>query len=145
MRGPNVMQGYLNRPEKTAEVLRDGWYNTGDIAALDEEGFISHHRPPEPVQQDRRRDGASHQGRGQAPRDHRGSSEQIFAVTAVPDERKGERLIVLHTLPEDKLQDCLGQLAKSDLPALWKAAATINSCTWNRCPISVPASSICAA
>ena len=40
VRGPNIMQGYLNRPEKTAEVLHDGWYNTGDIAAVDEDGFI---------------------------------------------------------------------------------------------------------
>jgi len=49
-----------------------------------------------------------------------GASEQTFAVTAVPDEKKGERLIVLHTLPEDKLEACLALLAKSDLPALWK-------------------------
>jgi acyl-[acyl-carrier-protein]-phospholipid O-acyltransferase/long-chain-fatty-acid--[acyl-carrier-protein] ligase len=49
-----------------------------------------------------------------------GATEQIFAVTAIPDEKKGERLIVLHTLPDDKLQECLAQLAKSDLPQLWK-------------------------
>ncbi|HEV8384876.1 MAG TPA: MFS transporter, partial [Candidatus Acidoferrales bacterium] len=36
VRGPNVMQGYLGRPDKTAEVLRDGWYVTGDIASMDE-------------------------------------------------------------------------------------------------------------
>lgn len=40
MRGPNVMKEYLSRPEKTAEVLRDGWYNTGDIATMDGDGFV---------------------------------------------------------------------------------------------------------
>ena len=40
VRGPNVMCGYLDRPDKTTEVLRDGWYTTGDIAALDEDGFL---------------------------------------------------------------------------------------------------------
>jgi long-chain acyl-CoA synthetase len=39
--GPQVMQGYWNRPEETAQVLRDGWLLTGDMAVMDEEGYFS--------------------------------------------------------------------------------------------------------
>ena len=119
VRGPNVMVGYLNRPEKTAEVLKDGWYNTGDIATQDEDGFlritdrlsrfskiggemVPHIKVEEKLHELVEADG------------------QILAVTAIPDEKKGERLVVLHTLNEDVLRDCLEKLAKSDLPALWK-------------------------
>jgi len=40
VRGPVVIKGYLNRPEATADAIRDGWFNTGDIARVDEDGFV---------------------------------------------------------------------------------------------------------
>ncbi|PWK15935.1 long-chain-fatty-acid--CoA ligase [Tumebacillus permanentifrigoris] len=40
-RGPNVMRGYLNRPEETAVTLRDGWLYTGDLATVDEDGYYT--------------------------------------------------------------------------------------------------------
>jgi len=122
VRGPNVMQGYLGRPDKTAEVLRDGWYNTGDIAAMDEDGFI---RITDRLSRFSKIGGemVPHIKLEDKLHEIAGGSEQLFAVTAIPDDKKGERLIVVHTLPPDKLQDCVGQLAKSDLPALWKPRA----------------------
>ena len=119
VRGPNVMKGYLGKPEKTAEVLNDGWYVTGDIAALDEDGFL---------QITDRLTRFSKIGGEMVPHikveeklhELADCTEQCFAVTSVPDEKKGERLVVLHTLPDDKLKPVLEQLATCDLPNLWK-------------------------
>ena len=52
-----------------------------------------------------------------------GATEQTFVVTGVPDERKGERLVVLHKLPGEAFEACLQKLAQSDLPNLWKPRA----------------------
>ncbi len=122
VRGPNVMRGYLGKPEKTAEVLREGWYTTGDIAALDEDGFI---------QITDRLSRFSKIGGEMVPhikveeRLHElaGATEQTFVVTSIADEKKGERLVVLHKLAEDKLKPVVEKLAASDLPNLWKPKA----------------------
>jgi fatty-acyl-CoA synthase len=39
--GPNVMLGYWKRPEATAEVIRDGWFHSGDVAVVDDEGYVT--------------------------------------------------------------------------------------------------------
>ena len=118
VRGPNVMKGYLGKPDKTAEVLRDGWYSTGDIATVDEDGFL---------QITDRLSRFSKIGGEMVPhikveeRLHELAevTEQCFAVAGVPDEKKGERLVVIHTLVEIKLIACLEKLAQSNLPNLW--------------------------
>lgn len=117
--GPNLMQGYLGRPEKTAEVLKEGWYTTGDIAAIDDDGFL---------QITDRLSRFSKIGGEMIPHvkveeklhEFAGVTEQIFVVTGVPDQKKGERLVVLHKMPDGQLQVCLEKLAQSDLPNLWK-------------------------
>ena len=41
VKGPNLTPGYLGRPDMTAKVIKDGWYTTGDMAKIDEDGFIT--------------------------------------------------------------------------------------------------------
>jgi acyl-[acyl-carrier-protein]-phospholipid O-acyltransferase/long-chain-fatty-acid--[acyl-carrier-protein] ligase len=118
VRGPNVMQGYLGREDLTANAMRDGWYITGDIATLDEDGFLTitdrlsrfskiggemvpHGRVEEALQQ------------------AAGADMQVFAVTGIPDERKGEQLAVLHTLNESQIPGIVTKLTANGLPNLY--------------------------
>ena len=122
VRGPNVMRGYLGQPEKTAEVLRNGWYVTGDIAAVDEDGFL---------QITDRLSRFSKIGGEMVPHikveeklhELAGAAEQTFVIVGLADEKKGERLVVLHKLSDEQLKACLAKLAQTDLPNLWKPRA----------------------
>ncbi|MGA8163460.1 MAG: AMP-binding protein [Waddliaceae bacterium] len=62
IKGPNVMQGYLNRPDLTKKVMHEGWYITGDIAVIDDDGFITITDRVRAHQQNWRGDGPSWTG-----------------------------------------------------------------------------------
>ncbi|HEY2930379.1 MAG TPA: acyl-[ACP]--phospholipid O-acyltransferase [Acidobacteriota bacterium] len=118
VKGGNVMIGYLNRPDKTAEVIRDGWYVTGDIAMVDEDGFI---HVTDRLSRFSKIGGemVPHLRIEEALQELTGIGEQVLAVVGVPDDRKGEKLVVLHTLPDQVLERLLANLDKSGLPNLW--------------------------
>jgi acyl-[acyl-carrier-protein]-phospholipid O-acyltransferase / long-chain-fatty-acid--[acyl-carrier-protein] ligase len=117
--GGNVMEGYLGRPELTREVVQDRWYVTGDMAKLDEDGFITltgrlsrfakcggEMVPLEKIEE--------------MLHEILGTTERLCAVTCVPDESRGERLIVLY-LRQDSLEvrSWCQQLSSRGVPNLW--------------------------
>jgi acyl-[acyl-carrier-protein]-phospholipid O-acyltransferase / long-chain-fatty-acid--[acyl-carrier-protein] ligase len=122
VRGPNVMKGYLGRPEKTAEVLQDGWYVTGDIATEDEDGFLT---ITDRLSRFSKIGGemVPHIKIEEKLQELAGDAEQAFVVVGVPDGKKGERLVVLHTLEPDALKSVLEHLAEAGLPNLWTPRA----------------------
>ena len=112
------MLGYLNRPDKTAEVLRDGWYVTGDLAMLDADGFLT---ITDRLSRFSKIGGemVPHLKIEEALYQHLGVTDVVLAVTGVPDEKKGERLVILHTLSDEKLKEVQSHMASSGLPNLW--------------------------
>jgi len=118
VKGPNVMDGYLGRDDLTRNVMREGWYVTGDIARVDNDGFLYitdrlsrfSKIGGEMVPHGRVEDALHEQAELTTP---------TFAVTAVPDEKKGERLAVVHTYDESKVGELIDKLKQSGLPNLF--------------------------
>ena len=118
VKGPNVMQGYIGRPDLTEKVLKDGWYTTGDIAIMDESGFI---KITDRLSRFSKIGGemVPHGKVEDALHEAFGSDIRVFAVTSVPDERKGESLAVIHTIDEEKIAAVLEKMADMGLPNLF--------------------------
>jgi len=120
VRGAQVIRGYLNKPEATAEAIRDGWFRTGDIARIDEDGFI--------YIVDRVKDMVLRGGENvycaeveTAIFDHDAVAE--CAVFGVPDDRLGEEVGVAVVLGEGATLDadmlrkhCAERIAQYKVP-----------------------------
>jgi long-chain acyl-CoA synthetase len=122
VRGPNVMQGYLGRPDATAETLRDGWLHTGDVGYRDADGFI--------FLVDRKKDMIIRGGENIYPREiedvlqeHDGVHEA--AVVGRPHEVRGEEVhavvaLAAGTTLEDVERHCRERLAPYKVPTTWE-------------------------
>src|SRR5438309_47780 len=120
LRGPNIFKGYLHDPKQTAEVLRDGWLKTGDIARFDEDGFLYI---------EGRLSRFSKIGGEMVPHetieskivdllDFSGRDERPLAVMGVQDEAKGEALVLLSAVDID-LAELRSKLHEAGVPNLW--------------------------
>lgn len=119
IKGPSVMAGYLDMPEKTAAVLKEGWYTTGDIVTLDEDGFIT---ITDRLARFSKIAGemVPHGTVEEELHTLLGLTEQSLAVTGVPDPRRGERLVVVHTLTDEQIAQLMERIDQSSLPNLWR-------------------------
>jgi acyl-[acyl-carrier-protein]-phospholipid O-acyltransferase/long-chain-fatty-acid--[acyl-carrier-protein] ligase len=116
VKSPSRMKGYYRAPEKTRQVLREGYYITGDLGHLDQDGFLYitdrlarfSKIAGEMVPHLKIEDAAS------------GLLETSPSfVTGVADERRGERLVMLYTSPEITPAQIVEHLNGAGLPALW--------------------------
>jgi long-chain acyl-CoA synthetase len=120
VQGPNVMRGYLRRPEATAEALVDGWLRTGDVGFVDQDGYLT--------LVDRLKDMIIRGGENVYPKEIESvltTHDEVLeaAVVGVPDPVYGEvpvayvvRYPQASVSPEELLQLCRGNLTKVKLP-----------------------------
>ncbi|RPI08450.1 MAG: acyl-[ACP]--phospholipid O-acyltransferase, partial [Acidobacteriales bacterium] len=116
VKGPNRMAGYLGQPDRTQEVVRDGWYVTGDIATIDEDGFL---RITDRLARFSKIGGEMVPHLRIEEALHAVVGDCACAVAALPDEQKGERLVVFHTQKDVCPGDVWERLSRAGLPKLW--------------------------
>jgi acyl-[acyl-carrier-protein]-phospholipid O-acyltransferase/long-chain-fatty-acid--[acyl-carrier-protein] ligase len=118
VKGPQVMVGYLDRPEATAEVIRDGWYVTGDIGYVDCDGFL---KITDRISRFSKIAGemVPHLSVESAIMEVTGVDEHHVAVSGVPDPKHGERLCVLYTDLGTSPGEVHRRLAAGPLPKVW--------------------------
>jgi long-chain acyl-CoA synthetase len=120
VRGPSVMKGYYNRPEATDDVMRHGWFHTGDIGTIDADGYVAI--------VDRKKDMILRGGFNVYPRELEDvmmthPDVSLVAVVGVPDDRLGEEVKAFvvrkpgSSLTEDELLEwCREQFASYKYP-----------------------------
>jgi acyl-[acyl-carrier-protein]-phospholipid O-acyltransferase / long-chain-fatty-acid--[acyl-carrier-protein] ligase len=125
VKGPNVMRGYLNRPEATLAAIRDGWYVTGDVCVIDADGFIrivgresrfakiGGEMVPHGLIEEALTEIVGVDDEGQ----------QRVVVVSVPDPERGERLVVVHTELAQSPAELISALGQAGLPKLFIPAA----------------------
>ena len=136
VKGNSVTEGYYEDPERTSSIFKDGWYVTGDIAKIDEDNFIfitgretriskiggemAPHAFIEEKLLEALKDMSDQPNNEQDGDDSSSSGGLNLVVTAVPDERKGEKLVVLYVdLPCAPEELCKRALDAGVLPQLW--------------------------
>jgi acyl-[acyl-carrier-protein]-phospholipid O-acyltransferase/long-chain-fatty-acid--[acyl-carrier-protein] ligase len=124
-KGSNIFPGYLGDPKKSAEVIKDGWFRTGDVGRVDDDGFLyiegrisrfskiaGEMVPHETVE------AAVNKVLGLDA-----EAERRIAIVGVPDEHKGEAILLLSTIAGPALeQECIDlryKLLDEGLPSLW--------------------------